>query len=126
MQPSARALYRWSGRAAVDGVERDWSLILKAWLRDAKTDGLPFAFDAASVAIKAPIKYPSNVLCIASNYRLHAGEIFPPADSTRALITPVPLSVPPLIVYVPPPLCEPSTSSVPLTVASPLSFQTFE
>ena len=38
MQPSARALYRWSGRAAVDGVERDWSLILKAWLRDAKTD----------------------------------------------------------------------------------------
>jgi hypothetical protein len=38
MQPSARALYRWSGRAAVDGVERDWSLILKAWLRDAKSD----------------------------------------------------------------------------------------
>ena len=38
MQPGVRALYRWSGRAAVDGVARDWSLILKAWLRDAKTD----------------------------------------------------------------------------------------
>jgi hypothetical protein len=38
MSPSARALYRWSGRAAVDGVERDWSLILKAWVRDPKSD----------------------------------------------------------------------------------------
>jgi hypothetical protein len=40
MQPGARALYRWSGRAAVDGVERDWSLILKTWLRDPNTDVL--------------------------------------------------------------------------------------
>jgi len=38
MQPSARVLYRWSGRAAVEGVERDWSLILKAWVRDPRTD----------------------------------------------------------------------------------------
>jgi hypothetical protein len=38
MQPSTRALYRWSGRALVDGAERDWSLILKAWLREPKTD----------------------------------------------------------------------------------------
>lgn len=38
MQPSVRALYRCSGRAAVDGVEREWSLILKTWLRDAETD----------------------------------------------------------------------------------------
>src|SRR5205807_2288407 len=38
MQPSVRALSRWSGRALVDGTEVDWSLILKAWLRDPKTD----------------------------------------------------------------------------------------
>jgi len=40
----------------------------------------PFAFDAAKVSIKAPIKYPSNVLAIAANYRLHAGEMFPPGS----------------------------------------------
>jgi hypothetical protein len=38
MSPDTRALFRWSGRAEVDGVERDWSLILKAWRRDPKTD----------------------------------------------------------------------------------------
>jgi len=46
----------------------------------AKADGLPFAFDASNVAMKAPIKYPYNVLCIAANYRLHAGEMFPPGS----------------------------------------------
>src|SRR5947207_8315406 len=50
------------------------------YFRDAKADGLPFAFDAANVSIKAPIKYPYNVLCIAANYRLHAGEMFPPGS----------------------------------------------
>jgi len=50
------------------------------YFHDAKTDGLPFAFDAASVSFKAPIKYPYNVLCIAANYRLHAGEMFPPGS----------------------------------------------
>ncbi|OLC10644.1 MAG: hypothetical protein AUH39_01500 [Chloroflexi bacterium 13_1_40CM_67_9] len=44
MSPSARALFRWSGRALVDGVERDWSLILKAWLRDSRAD-LPTQWD---------------------------------------------------------------------------------
>jgi hypothetical protein len=38
MNPNARALFRWSGRALVDGVEREWSLILKVWGRDSKTD----------------------------------------------------------------------------------------
>ena len=38
MSPSIRALYRWSGRALVGGAERDWSLILKAWLRDPESD----------------------------------------------------------------------------------------
>src|SRR5437899_6135636 len=50
------------------------------YFRTAKTDGLPFAFDAATVAFKAPVKYPYNVLCIAANYRLHAGEMFAPGS----------------------------------------------
>ena len=50
------------------------------YFRDAKADGLPFSFDAAGVSLKAPIKYPYNLLCIAANYRLHAGEMFPPGS----------------------------------------------
>ena len=50
------------------------------YFRDAGSDGLPFAFDVTKVSIKAPIKYPANVLCIAANYRLHAGEMFPPGS----------------------------------------------
>lgn len=38
MNPNGRALFRWSGRALVDQTEREWSLILKAWRRDPKTD----------------------------------------------------------------------------------------
>ena len=38
MDPSGRALFRWSGRALVGGGEREWSLILKAWRRDPRTD----------------------------------------------------------------------------------------
>jgi hypothetical protein len=38
MNPTARALYRWSGRAVASAVERDWSLILKAWVRDPESD----------------------------------------------------------------------------------------
>ena len=34
-----RALFRWTGRAKVDGDELEWSLILKAWRREPKTDG---------------------------------------------------------------------------------------
>jgi 2-keto-4-pentenoate hydratase/2-oxohepta-3-ene-1,7-dioic acid hydratase in catechol pathway len=49
-------------------------------LGDGKTANLPFAFDVDKVSIKAPIKYPANVLCIAANYRLHAGEMFPPGS----------------------------------------------
>jgi hypothetical protein len=36
------------------------------------TDGLPFAFDAAKVSFKAPIKYPWNLLAAAANYKAHA------------------------------------------------------
>jgi len=35
---------------------------------------------STNVAIKAPIKYPYNVLAIAANYRLHAGEMFAPGS----------------------------------------------
>ena len=36
------------------------------------TTGLPFAFDFDKVAIKAPIKYPWNMLAAAANYKAHA------------------------------------------------------
>jgi 2-keto-4-pentenoate hydratase/2-oxohepta-3-ene-1,7-dioic acid hydratase in catechol pathway len=50
---------------------------IASFFSDGKTASLPFAFDVEKVSIKAPIKYPANVLCIAANYRLHAGEMFP-------------------------------------------------
>src|SRR5205823_8431310 len=37
------------------------------YFRDAGSDALPFAFEVAKVSIKAPIKYPANILCIAAN-----------------------------------------------------------
>jgi 2-keto-4-pentenoate hydratase/2-oxohepta-3-ene-1,7-dioic acid hydratase in catechol pathway len=40
----------------------------------------PFVFDVTKVAIKAPIKYPYNILAIAANYKLHAGEMFAPGS----------------------------------------------
>ena len=40
----------------------------------------PFVFDVAKVAIKAPIKYPYNLLAVAANYKLHAGEMFAPGQ----------------------------------------------
>jgi 2-keto-4-pentenoate hydratase/2-oxohepta-3-ene-1,7-dioic acid hydratase in catechol pathway len=46
----------------------------------AKTDGAGFVFAADKVSIKAPIKYPYNVLAIAANYKLHAGEMFAPGS----------------------------------------------
>src|SRR5476651_1300755 len=40
----------------------------------------PFVYDVQKVAIKAPIKYPYNVMAIAANYKLHAGEMFAPGS----------------------------------------------
>ncbi|MGD1091106.1 MAG: fumarylacetoacetate hydrolase family protein [Bryobacteraceae bacterium] len=37
-----------------------------------ETQGLPFAYDVSKVSIKAPIKYPWNLLNLAANYRAHA------------------------------------------------------
>ena len=38
------------------------------------------SFELDKVAIKAPIKYPYNLLAAAANYKLHAGEMFPPGS----------------------------------------------
>ncbi len=46
------------------------------FFKDAAPAGAAFAFDAAKVSFKAPIKYPYNLLCAAANYRSHAGEMF--------------------------------------------------
>ena len=46
------------------------------YFKNAKSDGLPFAFDVDKVSIKAPIKYPYNLLAAAANYRSHANEMF--------------------------------------------------
>ncbi|HEX7138335.1 MAG TPA: fumarylacetoacetate hydrolase family protein [Vicinamibacterales bacterium] len=48
--------------------------------KTAKADTAGIAFDVDKVSIKAPIKYPYNVLAIAANYKLHAGEMFPPGS----------------------------------------------
>jgi 2-keto-4-pentenoate hydratase/2-oxohepta-3-ene-1,7-dioic acid hydratase in catechol pathway len=46
--------------------------------KDPGADSPQFAFRVDRVAILAPIKYPYNLLAIAANYKLHAGEMFPP------------------------------------------------
>src|SRR5262249_56189664 len=48
--------------------------------KDAGADNPAFAFNVDRVGILAPIKYPYNVLAIAANYKLHAGEMFPPGS----------------------------------------------
>ena len=50
------------------------------YFKEVKTDGASFAFDVQKTAIKAPIKYPYNLLAAAANYKLHAGEMFPPGS----------------------------------------------
>jgi 2-keto-4-pentenoate hydratase/2-oxohepta-3-ene-1,7-dioic acid hydratase in catechol pathway len=43
------------------------------------TEGLEFVQDVAKVAVKAPIKYPWNLLAAAANYKLHAQGMGTPA-----------------------------------------------
>jgi 2,4-diketo-3-deoxy-L-fuconate hydrolase len=45
------------------------------YLKDKKIDGLPFVFILDKVSIKAPIKYPFNLLNMAANYWSHAREM---------------------------------------------------
>src|SRR5262249_55324784 len=59
------------------------------YFKDAKTEALPFAFDAQKVSIKAPVKYPYNLLAAAANYRSHANEMFGRADRTPGAATPI-------------------------------------
>jgi len=49
------------------------------YFKDQTADA-PFAFDVTKAAIKAPIKYPYNILAAAANYKLHAGEMFAPGS----------------------------------------------
>ena len=48
--------------------------------KDASADSPAFAFRVDRVVMLAPIKYPYNLLAIAANYKLHAGEMFPPGS----------------------------------------------
>ena len=56
-------------------------------------EALPFAFDFAKVSIKAPIKYPWNMLAAAANYKAHAegmsGNVTP-APPAKSAATPAP------------------------------------
>jgi 2-keto-4-pentenoate hydratase/2-oxohepta-3-ene-1,7-dioic acid hydratase in catechol pathway len=45
------------------------------YLKDQKLDGRPFAFPMDKVSVKAPIKYPWNLLNMAANYWSHAKEM---------------------------------------------------
>jgi 2-keto-4-pentenoate hydratase/2-oxohepta-3-ene-1,7-dioic acid hydratase in catechol pathway len=50
------------------------------------TAGLRFAYDVSAVSIKAPIKYPWNLLNLAANYKMHAqgmGAAMTGGDSKR-------------------------------------------
>src|SRR5262249_15838063 len=44
---------------------------LANYYKTANLDGSAFTFDVDKVSIKAPIKYPYNILAIAANYKLH-------------------------------------------------------
>jgi 2-keto-4-pentenoate hydratase/2-oxohepta-3-ene-1,7-dioic acid hydratase in catechol pathway len=48
-----------------------------------KDSAPPGAIDVDKASMRAPIKYPYNLLAIAANYRLHAGEMFPPGTPQR-------------------------------------------
>src|SRR5438874_1288276 len=39
------------------------------YYKTAKLDGSPFAFQVDKASVKAPIKYPYNILAIAANYK---------------------------------------------------------
>ena len=45
------------------------------YVKDKNIDGQPFVFSLDKVSIKAPIKYPWNLLNMAANYWSHAKEM---------------------------------------------------
>jgi 2-keto-4-pentenoate hydratase/2-oxohepta-3-ene-1,7-dioic acid hydratase in catechol pathway len=50
------------------------------YYKTASDEATAFSYDLSTAALRAPIRYPYNVLAIAANYRLHAGEMFPPGS----------------------------------------------
>ena len=46
-----------------------------------KTEGLAFGYSPDAVSIKAPIKYPWNLLAAGQNYRAHAAEVGSSAET---------------------------------------------
>jgi 2-keto-4-pentenoate hydratase/2-oxohepta-3-ene-1,7-dioic acid hydratase in catechol pathway len=48
---------------------------------ESGTAGLPFAYDFSRVSVKAPIKYPWNLLNLAANYKAHAEGMGAPAPA---------------------------------------------
>jgi len=64
------------------------------FFRATPTANLPFAFDAGTVAFKAPIKYPWNLIAASANYKAHA-EGMGTAGAGQAPATPAPPSAAP-------------------------------
>ncbi len=58
------------------------------YFKTSSTANLPFAFDFDKVSVKAPIKYPWNLLAAAANYKAHAegmaGNVTPPPTASPA------------------------------------------
>ncbi|HTS31757.1 MAG TPA: fumarylacetoacetate hydrolase family protein [Bryobacteraceae bacterium] len=55
---------------------------------ESGTAGLPFAYDFARVSVKAPIKYPWNLLNLAANYKAHAEGMGTQRGGQNAATTP--------------------------------------
>lgn len=55
-----------------DSVSRRLYQIANYLKGESGTAGLPFAYDFTKVSVKAPIKYPWNLLNLAANYKAHA------------------------------------------------------
>ena len=62
-----------------DRVSRRLYQIANYFKSESGTAGLPFAYDFNKVSIKAPIKYPWNLLNLAANYKAHAQGMGAPA-----------------------------------------------
>ncbi len=67
-------------RALIEDYTESRRASIKSRTTSTPEGDAPFVFDVTKVAIKAPIKYPYNILAIAANYKLHAGEMFPPGS----------------------------------------------
>jgi 2-keto-4-pentenoate hydratase/2-oxohepta-3-ene-1,7-dioic acid hydratase in catechol pathway len=57
------------------------------YFKSSPSAGMPFAFDFDKVSVKAPIKYPWNLLAAAANYKAHA-------EGMAGNTTPAPPSAP--------------------------------